>query len=166
MGWRDAATSSCGMTVSKVRKIEEPMDRVIKKISAFLAILILISHASWAEDMSATSQREIAKVTLVSENKGLIAGQPFSIGVLLEPKEGWHTYWENPGDAGMATSFAWALPEGFSAGGIEWPAPERQTEGPLVSFAYPGKVFLPVTITPPLRSIMAQAIPSKSKRNG
>ncbi len=114
----------------------------------FLLLTFLIPASSWAEDMG-TSQREIAKATLVSENKAIEPGKPFSIGVLLEPKEGWHTYWENPGDAGMATNFTWTLPEGFSASGIEWPAPQRHTEGPLVTFSYVGNVFLPVTITPP-----------------
>ncbi len=31
----------------------------------------------------------------------------------------WHTYWINPGDAGLATRVDWTLPEGYQAGGIQ-----------------------------------------------
>jgi thiol:disulfide interchange protein DsbD len=62
----------------------------------------------------------------------------------------WHTYWRNPGDAGLPTSIRWDLPDGFSAGGIGWPFPERFGEPPEVSYGYKHEVFLPVEITPPM----------------
>ncbi len=51
-------------------------------------------------------------------------------------KPGWHTYWRNPGDSGEPTRLAWVLPEGWSAGEIIWPVPERQPIGPLVDYGY------------------------------
>ena len=36
---------------------------------------------------------------------------------------GWHTYWRNPGDSGLATSITWLLPKGVTAGTPLWPAP-------------------------------------------
>lgn len=92
---------------------------------------------------------EIVRATLVSETAGFTPGSPVRVGVLLEPLEGWHTYWLNPGDAGLATTLEWTLPEGFSASAIDWPAPERIKEGPLVIYGYSGGVLLPVTIATP-----------------
>ncbi|HVY34332.1 MAG TPA: thioredoxin family protein [Caulobacteraceae bacterium] len=62
---------------------------------------------------------------------------------------GWHTYWRNPGDSGQATSIAWALPKGWSAGDIVWPLPRKLPIGPLMDYGYTGSVFLPVPIKAP-----------------
>src|SRR5271154_3146689 len=109
-----------------------------------LFVCLLAAAPCWAD--APTSQQEIVKATLISETTGIVPGQPFNVAIVIDPKEGWHTYWENPGDAGMTTALAWTLPEGFSAGGIDWPAPEKLVEGPLVTYSYPYKVTLPVTI--------------------
>lgn len=77
------------------------------------------------------------------------AGTPFAVVVRLKPDTGWHTYWENPGDSGMATSITWTLPDGWKASSIEWPAPELE-EGPSgTNYIYPKEVSLRVWLTPP-----------------
>jgi thiol:disulfide interchange protein DsbD len=62
---------------------------------------------------------------------------------------GWHTYWRNPGDAGLPTRAKWTLPEGFRAGELQWPRPGQFNTGPLVSFGYEKEVLLPVEIQVP-----------------
>jgi thiol:disulfide interchange protein DsbD len=62
---------------------------------------------------------------------------------------GWHTYWRNPGDSGQATTIAWTLPKGWSAGDIVWPLPQKLPTGPLMDYGYTGSVYLPVPITAP-----------------
>ncbi len=52
----------------------------------------------------------------------------------IEP--GWHTYWSNPGDSGLATSITWLLPRGVTAGQAQLPVPERFVTGPVVNFGY------------------------------
>ena len=59
---------------------------------------------------------------------------------------GWHTYWRNPGDAGEATQIDWTLPQGWSAGNIVWPTPERAVTGPLMNYVYSSSVILPVPL--------------------
>lgn len=98
---------------------------------------------------AAQEQQPIATPSLVSDKSSISPGQPLRIGLLLRAKPGWHTYWENPGDAGLATTIEWTLPVGFSESGIDWPPPARIMEGPLAIFGYDDTVFLPVTITPP-----------------
>ena len=71
---------------------------------------------------------------LVSDDRSLRPGNPIWIALRLKPKKGWHTYWRYAGDSGLATKIKWHLPPGFSAGPIEWPAPERITlEGLMTS---------------------------------
>jgi thiol:disulfide interchange protein DsbD len=64
-------------------------------------------------------------------------------------QDGWHTYWQNPGDSGLATTIRWELPAGFTAGDIVWPYPQRLPVGPLMNFGYEGEVALLTQITAP-----------------
>lgn len=61
---------------------------------------------------------------------------------------GWHTYWRNPGDLGLATSVSWSLPKGVTAGEPQWPAPQRFAAGAIVDYAYEGEptLLIPLTI--------------------
>jgi len=63
--------------------------------------------------------------------------------------EHWHTYWKNPGDSGLPTKIRWTLPEGWTAGPIQWPHPEAQRVGPLMNYGYSDEVMLLVELTPP-----------------
>lgn len=114
-----------------------------------LTIFTLFFASPSTVQAQSSQQLEITRATLVADVTAIEAGRPLSLGVLLEPKRGWHSYWENPGDAGLATNISWELPEGFSASTIQWPAPERIDEGPLTVYGYHDTVFLPVTITVP-----------------
>lgn len=49
----------------------------------------------------------------------------FTIGVHLPIRSGWHVYRKYPGDAGLATSVRWSVPEGFSVSELVWPVPTR-----------------------------------------
>ncbi len=97
-----------------------------------------------------------AVVTLVTDTDA-VSGQPFHAGLRFQLAPGWHTYWQNPGDAGVPAEIAWTLPPGAAAGPIAWPVPVRQAEGPLMTFAYTGEVLLPVTITPGPGPLSVQA---------
>ena len=78
----------------------------------------------------------------------------------LSPDKGWHTYWTNPGDSGMATSISFTLPEGLTAGAMQWPTPDRILYGPLANFGYTGDVYIPIPLEgaiPPGTEIRAHA---------
>jgi thiol:disulfide interchange protein DsbD len=111
----------------------------------FLFFLLLTAPA----EAASTGGSDHFDVTLVSEEASIRPGRPFYVGLRMEPEHGWHTYWKNPGDAGLPLSIHWTLPRGFAAGPIEWPAPVRFETGPLVSYGYAGEVLLAVRITPP-----------------
>ena len=54
-------------------------------------------------------------------------GETIWAGLELKMPPPWHTYWRNGGDAGSPTTINWSLPEGVTAGEIEWPVPEKST---------------------------------------
>ena len=90
-----------------------------------------------------------SQARLVSEVQSIHAGQPFTVGVLIDLPDEWHTYWVNPGDSGMAPEIEWRLPEGFTAGPIEWPCPRRFDESSLVTFGYERQALFFREIQPP-----------------
>jgi len=76
-------------------------------------------------------------------------GTSFWVVLHLRMPAGWHTYWQNPGDSGLATAMHWLLPAGFTAGDIVWPYPQRLPVGPLMNYGYEGAVSLLTQITAP-----------------
>jgi thiol:disulfide interchange protein len=89
------------------------------------------------------------KAELVSEVKTITAGSKFSLALKLEHPEGWHSYYQNSGGVEEAPAIQWNLPEGFSAGPIQWPTPSVKDGFFGKSFVYPGTPVFLVEITAP-----------------
>ena len=65
------------------------------------------------------------------------------IGVLFELAPGWHLYWRNPGETGVAPQIDFETP-GRVVGALEWPAPEtfREADDLFTTWGYEGRVLL------------------------
>ena len=87
------------------------------------------------------------KARLISETDGIAPGQSIWVALELDIRDGWHTYWRNPGDSGQATQLSWTLPAGLTAGSIVWPAPHRFEIAPLVNYGYAKHAMHLVKIT-------------------
>jgi DsbC/DsbD-like thiol-disulfide interchange protein len=109
-------------------------------------LLCALPAMVFAQDAVVQTDQVRAELVLHAP-QGLVAGERAWLGLLMRHQPHWHSYWKNPGDSGMPTSFRWTLPEGVSAGAIEWPTPQRLPLGPLVNYGYEGEVLLPVLLT-------------------
>lgn len=89
------------------------------------------------------------RVSLVAEHEAWAPGSTVWLGLRMVMDDGWHVYWRNPGDSGLAPSFELRLPEGWQAGEIRWPYPERIVSGPLASYGYEREVLLAVPVSVP-----------------
>jgi thiol:disulfide interchange protein/DsbC/DsbD-like thiol-disulfide interchange protein len=89
------------------------------------------------------------KARLVSETSAIGPGQSIWVALEFNIRDGWHTYWRNPGDSGQATSMAWSLPPGFTAGAMVWTTPQRFELPPLVNYGYAKHAVHLVEITAP-----------------
>ena len=74
-------------------------------------------------------------------------GETIWVGVDMQMDAGWHTYWKNPGDAGLATKIEWQLPPGVTAGEIKWPLPEKLPPAEVTTYGYEHEVVLLVPLT-------------------
>jgi thiol:disulfide interchange protein DsbD len=78
---------------------------------------------------------------IVASHDGLVPGQTISVGLAISMEDGWHTYWQNPGDSGAAPDLDFILPEGFKVGSLIYARPKRISMPPLTSFAYEDKTI-------------------------
>jgi DsbC/DsbD-like thiol-disulfide interchange protein len=93
---------------------------------------------------------EHVRAELLANTSGVQAGKPFWLGVRLTIDPGWHVYWKNPGDAGLPTRVTFTLPNGFSAGPLQFPTPHRFDQpGNIVAFGYENSLLLLTQVTPP-----------------
>jgi thiol:disulfide interchange protein DsbD len=74
-------------------------------------------------------------------------GDTIFAGVDMKMEPGWHTYWKNPGAAGLATKIEWQLPPGVTAGEIQWPLPEKFPPAEVTTYGYEKEVVLLVPLT-------------------
>lgn len=113
----------------------------------FIAGIVLLA-ATAAQAADAIPPSPIVKAALVVNAPLVKNGKPVDAAVTFTMPEHWHIYWINPGDAGIATTLEWALPDGLTAGAIEWPAPGRIETGGIINYGYSGQVTLPVKLIP------------------
>ncbi|MFY7818866.1 MAG: protein-disulfide reductase DsbD domain-containing protein [Akkermansiaceae bacterium] len=98
---------------------------------------------------AAEEKKNPLHVTMISELSQIRAGETFWVGFHLQHPAGHHSYWKHPGVVGVATRISWKLPQGFHAGEIVWPAPEKVMMSIHPAQGYRGNVLLMVPITAP-----------------
>lgn len=82
--------------------------------------LLLLTFSAFARDEYATMSVQRFQEKLV---------------VTINHDEGWHTYWKNPGDAGIASTFKFST----ETKSYEWPAPKKYIEaGDILTIGYSG----------------------------
>lgn len=132
------------------------MTSVKQFVFSFLC-LFFAANGCFAENSQHTTAQ------LISEVRSIEPGKPFTVGVLMKMDEHWHIYWKNPGDAGIPPKIQWDLPEGFTAGEIQWPVPEKISTPPLMCFGYEGSALLMVDILPPKNLPLGETVTLKAK---
>src|ERR1700734_120814 len=120
----------------------------MRALKFWLLALAVVSPAPFALS-GKTGATDKVKAGLVSEVAAVGPGQSFWVALELDIRDGWHTYWRNPGDSGQATSLTWQLPPGFTAGDIVWTTPHRFDVPPLVNYGYAKHADHLVQITAP-----------------
>src|ERR1700723_4813601 len=120
----------------------------MRALKLWFFALFFASPAAFALSGSTVATDNV-KARLVSEVNAIGPGQVFWVALELEIRDGWHTYWRNPGDSGQATKLAWQLPPGFTAGDIVWTTPHRFEIPPLVNYGYAKHAVHLVNVTAP-----------------
>ncbi|MFL6751704.1 MAG: protein-disulfide reductase DsbD domain-containing protein, partial [Sphingomicrobium sp.] len=99
-------------------------------LRAFLLLILALLAAPAAAQHVNAIQPE-----LVAEGPVRPGGE-VELAIVMHTRDGWHGYWQNPGDAGLPMKVEWALPNGASVGPLRYPVPERLNIGGLMNYVY------------------------------
>ena len=94
---------------------------------------------------------DLVKLRLVADRSAIAAGAALTVAARFDIAPGWHIYWVNPGEAGLATEAAFSAPAGFDVGPVRYPGPVRfQTPGETAaSYGYSGAAILSSAVKAP-----------------
>ncbi|HEX3602942.1 MAG TPA: thioredoxin family protein [Steroidobacteraceae bacterium] len=134
----------------------------MRALKYWLLSLLFASSGAYALSGNTVAADNV-KARLVSEVSAVGPGQSFWVALELDIRDGWHTYWRNPGDSGEPTKLAWQLPPGFTAGDIVWTTPHRFEIAPLVNYGYAKHATHLVQITAPKDLKTGASVPLAAK---
>jgi len=119
-----------------------------------IVTVALVSLAGLAparsQDASAWQKEAHAAARLIA---GTIVKTPAAsflrAGIEIRLDPGWKTYWRYPGDTGVPPTFDFAGSENVKSVAVQWPAPERFSDGAGGhSIGYLGDIVLPLKVAP------------------
>lgn len=90
-------------------------------------------------------------------------GGTVTLAFAMTPEEGWHGYWQNPGDAGLGMSTDWTLPAGAKAGTLQYPVPQTLLVSGLMNHVYEQAYAVLVPLTLPANATPGQVLPVRVK---
>lgn len=111
--------------------------------------ILMLAGLSLAAPSLADVQSGHATAGVVAGLSSYRPGEAVPVALRLTMEPGWHSYWINPGEAGVPLKAVWTLPEGWKAGELRQPVPKRFTTGGLAGFGYEGEALFLVDLIPP-----------------
>lgn len=112
----------------------------------FAMLLLLVAGLPAQAASNAVVADHVRVELLVPGNNLYSSGKLNDAGLYFRLEPGWHIYWKNPGDAGLAPNISWKLPAGITAGPMQFPVPQRLPLGPLMDYGYENEVLFPLTL--------------------
>lgn len=127
-----------------------------KRVLAFVALGL-------AASAQAADPAKYMRAEIVAETTQPKAGSTILVGFRMTPQPGWHGYWRNPGESGVAPSVRWNLPSGVTVGRLLHPAPTLLLADGLSSFVHAGPHVLLAHVRVPRSLASGTAIPLKAE---
>ena len=113
------------------------------RLYRLIFVLLLLAAGLRARAASSSADALHLHVQLVFPQASLYPDVSNDAGLYFKLEPGWHVYWKNAGDSGEPPHIRWTLPEGVTAGALQFPAPTRLPLGPLMDFGYENEVLFP-----------------------
>jgi DsbC/DsbD-like thiol-disulfide interchange protein len=126
------------------------------------ALLALPLVAAAAPGSAADPERYMT-AELIAGSSTPAPGSTVLIGIRMSPRPGWHGYWSNPGDSGIAPTVRWSAPDGVRFGPLLHPAPVLLTADGISSFAHKGRHVLLSRMTIPSSLASGTPIPISAR---
>jgi DsbC/DsbD-like thiol-disulfide interchange protein len=108
-------------------------------------------RSAWPQEPKPQSDSVVHAEFLTSAQAVKPKGK-FLLAVRFDIEDGYRISWQNPGDVGKTTRVRFEVPEGFSVGPLQYPAPTRfELPGKLVNYGYERQTAIFAEVTAPDR---------------
>ena len=81
------------------------------------------------------------KMALVLPASGVAPNSTTWIGWWIQREEGWHTYWEHPGNVGITPHLKWRLPDRLTVSNLQYPLPQRLQMAGVKAYGHHGETL-------------------------
>ncbi len=132
--------------------------RFLSRVLLAIAILFTATaaHADEAKSPHITAR-------LIAQSDTVAPGGDDYVAIDYTPTKGWHTYWKNPGDTGLAPKITWDLPDGMTAADPQFQPPVLLPTLGLMSYGYDGRNILLVKLHNGSHFATGDALPLHAK---
>jgi thiol:disulfide interchange protein DsbD len=104
---------------------------------------------AYSQGSKAVDGNKLVDVVVIADYDTISPGMNFRLGIILTPEKKWHTYWINPGDAGLPTVIDLKLPKGVKSGDLLWEVPHKISFAGMANYGYEGRHILTIPIYVP-----------------
>lgn len=108
----------------------------------------MVSFAAGLAPDCGAAAPNYSRIELMQGATGLGDGSPLLLGIRIEPRPGWKTYWRAPGESGLPPVFTFLAHDNMAKPDIRWPAPKRLRLQGQESYGYDGPVIFPFYVQP------------------
>lgn len=135
-----------------------PAQLLMKYLLLSLGLILSIAAPSPAQEddpfaVAALDQQNkltVSKAEVLVDATAIAPGKPFTVTLKLTHEPEWHSYYHNDGiGISKIPNLRWTLPEGFTAGELQWPTPHRAAFVGMITYGYLDTNYFSTTITPP-----------------
>ena len=117
-----------------------------KKVYIWALFWALLFLSGEAFALAAKGSTDKVSASLYTNYETLSAGKDIEVLVRFDMFDGWHTYWLNPGDAGLETQIKWRLPKGFEETSVEYSSPQKFLFEEMVQYGFGNVAYLKTKI--------------------
>ncbi|MBU1675954.1 hypothetical protein KKA85_09260, partial [bacterium] len=111
-------------------------------VLASILVLFLASAGCEQGEPVPSDDRPVV-VSLLREPADTSVERTLTVAWRFRIADGWHLYWDGLNDSGAPPSIELDLPDGWSAGTLRWPAPQRLVSpGGILDHVYFGELIL------------------------
>ncbi|BEV01100.1 protein-disulfide reductase DsbD family protein [Novosphingobium olei] len=125
-------------------------------------LLAVVLSLVAALSLPASARANHIAASLVAEKPGAPGGEVM-LAIAMQPEQGWHGYWVNPGDAGLGLTLDWTLPKGAKAGDLQYPVPQTLLVQGLMNHVYEHAYAVIVPLTLPADAKPGTTLPISAK---
>ena len=113
-----------------------------------VAALVLIQIFAMPTNAQTYKGKQVTHPSLICGNT--TPGKSFTLGIRMKLEPEWHTYWENPGDAGLPMTAELMDANGFTCGALRFATPHKYVTSDAVLYGYDSDVVFLLPIKPPV----------------